>query len=182
MSDVLGRWNRLSDDEAAKEIVPCCGSRSWARGMADRRPISSEMDLLNACDAVCGSLAESDWNEAFQSHPRIGESRAAGPSTSRSEAWSGEEQGRVATAVEQVKLALAQANQEYEERFKRIFIVCATGKPATEILEILRRRLHNDDATEFREAAEEQRKIARLRLKKWLVHAESKKVPLLRSG
>lgn len=182
MSDVLTRWNRLSEDEATKEILPCCGSTTWARGMVARRPIPSEMDLLAACDEVCQSLTGRDWNEAFLSHPRIGESRAAGQSTSRSQAWSGKEQGTIAIALEHVKLALAAANCKYEERFGRIFIVCATGKSGPEILETLRRRLRNDDVTEFREAAEEQRKIARLRLRKWLVGAESKRDPSLRSG
>lgn len=175
MTAVLVRWNELGVDKAAEEILSCCGSKTWAREMAKRRPILNEAALLAACDAVCQSLAESDWNEAFLSHPRIGESKAAGQYTSRSQAWSEKEQGRVSTAVEDVRLALAEANHQYEERFGRIFIVCATAKSAGEILETLRRRLHNDDATEFREATEEQRMIALLRLKKWLVEAESKR-------
>lgn len=181
MSGVLARWNRVSEDEAAEEILACCGSRSWARGMAARRPLSTEIDLLTACDEVCRGLGRSDWNEAFLSHPRIGESKAAGESTSRSQTWSGEEQGRVATAVGDVNLGIAEANRRYEERFGRIFIVCATGKSAGEILGNLLRRLLNDDAMEFQEAAEEQRKIARLRLRKWL-GVESKRAPSLRSG
>jgi 2-oxo-4-hydroxy-4-carboxy-5-ureidoimidazoline decarboxylase len=174
MSDVLKRWNTMMVDKAAEEILPCCGSKTWARRMAERRPISNDAALLAACDEVCRSLAAADWNEAFLSHSRIGESKAAGQSTSRSQAWSEEEQARVGTTVEDVKLTLAEANHEYEDRFKRIFIVCATGKSATEILDILWRRLHNDEATEFQEAAEEQRKIARLRLKKWLASLGSR--------
>ena len=100
--------------------------------------------------------------EAFRSHPRIGESRAprffAGPSSA---AWSTQEQKKVADAGDAVKVALAEANREYEQRFGRIFIVCATGKSAPEILEILQRRLQNDAATELREAAEQQRQITR---------------------
>ena len=75
----------------------------------------------------------------------------------------------MADAEESVQLALAEGNREYERRFDRVFIVCATGKSASEILEILRRRLRNDDSTELREAAEEQRKITNIRLKKWLL-------------
>ena len=86
----------------------------------------------------------------------------------QSAAWSGEEQRKVGSAGEDTKLALAEGNREYERKFDRIFIVCATGKSAPEILEILRRRLSNDEATELREAAEQQRQIAHLRLKKWL--------------
>jgi 2-oxo-4-hydroxy-4-carboxy-5-ureidoimidazoline decarboxylase len=83
-------------------------------------------------------------------------------------AWSGEEQRRAGAATEDVKAELAEANRAYEERFRRIFIVCANGKSAPEILENLRGRLQNDETTELHEAAEQQRQIARLRLKKWL--------------
>ena len=168
MSDVLARWNGLRLEEAAKEILPCCGSKAWAHGMASRRPISDEAALLAASDEVWRELPESDWMEAFRSHPRIGESRSPASAFARSAAWSGEEQQNIGAASEDIKTALAEGNRAYEQRFHRIFIVCATGKSAQEILEILRRRLGNDEATELHEAAEEQRQIAQLRLKKWL--------------
>jgi len=168
MSDVLARWNNMLSNDAEGEILPCCGSEAWARGMAARRPIRDETALLAACDEVWESLPESDWKEAFRSHPRIGESRASEANTAQSAAWSGEEQRRVASASEDVKVALAEENRAYEQRFNRIFIVCAMGRTAPEILAILRRRLRNDDITELHEAAEQQRQIAHLRLKKWL--------------
>jgi 2-oxo-4-hydroxy-4-carboxy-5-ureidoimidazoline decarboxylase len=168
MSDVLARWNEMNAPEAAEEILPCCGSQKWAQGMAARRPVRSETALLAACDEICEALSESDWDEAFRNHPRIGESAAAAASHARSAGWSGEEQKKASIATDDFKTALAEENSRYENRFGRIFIVCATGKTATEILEILRRRLKNDESTELREAAEEQRRIAHLRLKKWL--------------
>jgi 2-oxo-4-hydroxy-4-carboxy-5-ureidoimidazoline decarboxylase len=168
MSAVLARWNSLRPDEAEEEILPCCGSKAWAREMAARRPILDETALLTACDQVWKSLPESDWLEAFGSHPRIGESHAPASSPARSVAWSGEEQRRVDAASKDVKVALAEGNRAYERRFNRTFIICATGKSALEILEILRRRLRNDETTELHEAAEQQRQIAHLRLKKWL--------------
>ncbi len=82
--------------------------------------------------------------------------------------WSAQEQQKVGDADEGVKIALADANREYERRFDRIFIVCATGKSAAEILEILQRRLTNDADTELHEAAEQQRQITQIRLRKWL--------------
>jgi 2-oxo-4-hydroxy-4-carboxy-5-ureidoimidazoline decarboxylase len=167
MSDVLTRWNGLRSDEAAQEILPCCGSKAWAYGIAARRPIVDEIALLAACDQVSESLAESDWMEAFHSHPRIGESLPVTASTP-SGGWPEEEQRRVAAASEDVKVALVEGNREYEHRFNRIFIVCATGKSALEILGILRRRLGNEQTTELHEAAEQQRLITHLRLKKWL--------------
>jgi len=167
-NDFLARWNALESGEAAQEILPCCGSKKWAAAMAARRPLLDEAALLSASDQVWNSLPESDWLEAFRSHPRIGESRSPASNTAQSASWSGEEQRNVGTSAEDVKTALAEGNRAYEKRFHRIFIVCATGKSASEILAILQRRLQNDDTTELREAAEEQRQIARLRLKKWL--------------
>jgi OHCU decarboxylase len=167
-TNVLAQWNGLQPDKAADEILPCCGSKAWARGMAIRRPILDELALLAACDEVWTTLPESDWLEAFRSHPRIGDSHAPASAPVQSAAWSSVEQQKVGAAGEDIKAALAAGNREYEKKFNRIFIVCATGKSAGQILEILRRRLQNDEKTELHEAAEQQRQIAHLRLKKWL--------------
>ena len=164
MNEVLVRWNLRPRAEAAKEILPCCGSTAWADQLAARRPIHNEVALLAACDEVWRNLPV----EAFQSHPRVGESRAPAAASARSTSWSQEEQQRVTTSGEDIKRRLAEGNRAYEGRFDRIFIVCATGKSALEILEILERRLQNDDRTELLEAAEAQRHIAHIRLKKWL--------------
>jgi 2-oxo-4-hydroxy-4-carboxy-5-ureidoimidazoline decarboxylase len=168
MSDALARWNGLQFFEAAEEILPCCGSKAWAQGVAARRPIHDEAALLTTCDEVWRNLLESDWMEAFQSHPRIGESNGPASALPQSALWSRTEQGEVGTAGEEIKGALMEGNRTYEQRFNRIFIVCASGKSAPEILEILRRRLQNDDKTELQEAAEQQRKIVHIRLRKWL--------------
>jgi 2-oxo-4-hydroxy-4-carboxy-5-ureidoimidazoline decarboxylase len=168
MSDVLAAWNRLPVAEAENEIVACCGSRSWARRMVSRRPLGDEAALLAASDEIWRGLNEADWTEAFRSHPRIGESRAERPAEGRSMEWSAQEQSGVATEGDGVRTALANANRDYERRFGRIFIVCATGKSAAEILAILRQRLQNDVITELHEAAEQQRQITQIRLKRWL--------------
>lgn len=178
MTAVLARWNFLPFEAAVDEILPCCGSRAWASGMARRRPVSDEAALLAASDETWRALADSDWLEAFRSHPRIGESRIneSGRIDSwelettmpRSSAWSEAEQRAVTVAGDSVKSALARGNQEYEQRFGRIFIVCATGKTPAEILKILERRLKNDERSELQEAANEQRQITQIRLRKWL--------------
>lgn len=168
MNAVLARWNGLPGDEAADEILACCGSKNWARQMAARRPIADEAALLGASNEVWKGLALADWMEAFGSHPRIGESPTDASRMARPAAWSQQEQQSVAGSAEDVRTALAEGNRAYEQRFHRTFIVCATGKSAPEILQILQRRLRNDDATELREAAEQQRQIANLRVKKWL--------------
>jgi OHCU decarboxylase len=169
---VLARWNRLSIDEATKAILPCCGSKAWAQEVAARRPLVDETALLEAADETWRNLTRSDWMEAFDSHPRIGEMRpsslAPESTPGQSVEWSAQEQRNVQDAEADVKITLADANREYEQRFNRIFIVCATSKSAPEILEILRRRIKNDDETELHEAAEQQRQITQLRLRKWL--------------
>ncbi len=166
--DFLARWNALPVAEAFRAILPCCGSKAWAQGMVDRRPFLDETTLLDAADQTWCSLDRSDWMEAFRSHPRIGETRASAATLAQSVEWSAQEQRNVADADAAVKAALADANQEYERRFNRIFIICAMGKSASEILEICQRRLKNDPETELREAAEQQRQITQIRLKKWL--------------
>jgi len=168
VSEVLARWNGLPQEEAVREILACCGSRTWAAGMASKRPLQDDGALLAASDEIWRGLGEPDWVEAFRSHPRIGETRAQKDATAQSSAWSAQEQQKAATADEAIKMALKWGNREYEQKFGRIFIVCATGKSASEILEILRRRLHNDEATELQQAAEEQRQIMHIRLKKWI--------------
>jgi 2-oxo-4-hydroxy-4-carboxy-5-ureidoimidazoline decarboxylase len=168
MSKVLHRWNQLPAQDAAQEILPCCGSRAWARELAVRRPLPDEPALLAASDKIWNSLGRQDWVEAFSKHPRIGERKAPAGASTRSASWSAQEQQNVASAGDALQHALEKANREYERRFSRVFIVCATDKGASEILDILRRRLQNDDATELRESAEEQRKITNLRLQKWL--------------
>jgi 2-oxo-4-hydroxy-4-carboxy-5-ureidoimidazoline decarboxylase len=168
VSEALVRWNSLRQEEAVQEILPCCGSKTWATNMASKRPIADERSMLATSDAIWGSLGEADWLEAFESHPRIGESRAEHAAPAQSSAWSEQEQQKAAAADEAMKTALKWGNREYELKFGRIFIVCATGKSASEILEILRRRLQNDPATELRQAAEEQRQVMQIRIRKWL--------------
>jgi OHCU decarboxylase len=168
VSDILSRWNLLSTDDAISAILPCCGSRAWAQSVVARRPIADVEGLLTVSNETWRRLQTSDWMEAFQSHPRIGETRAPQSPPAQSAAWSTQEQRQVADADAAVKAALADANRQYEQRFKRTFIVCATGKSAQEILEILLRRLNNDAETELHEAAEQQRQITEIRLRKWL--------------
>jgi 2-oxo-4-hydroxy-4-carboxy-5-ureidoimidazoline decarboxylase len=164
---VLMRWNSLDAESAAREILPCCDSSAWAGGMAARRPFTDAEELFEASDWVWAGLAEKDWREAFDSHPRIGQQHARA-ATAESLAWSSEEQRAVASQTDETKLALAEANRQYEEKFGRIFIVCASGKSAAEILAICNTRRNNSAADELLEAAEQQRQITQLRLRRWL--------------
>ena len=166
MNDVLAKWNEASEDAAVADLLPCNGSSLWAQCLTQQRPFLHVEHLLQAADATWWALSEHAWQEAFDSHPRIGE-RHATAATRTSLQWSAGEQSAV-SAEEAVKIALAEANRRYEDRFGRIFLVCATGKSAAEILACLQRRLSHDEAAELREAAEQQRRITQLRLRKWL--------------
>jgi OHCU decarboxylase len=168
----LQSWNALSPAEAAAAILPCCGSQAWATAMAAARPLASAAALLESSRQIWDALPPADWLEAFHSHPRIGESKAAISATAESQAWSAQEQSQVAESPELVKQALAEGNRLYEQKFNRIFIVCATGKSPYEILQILRNRLQNEDTVAWHEAANQQQEITQLRLKKWLKVAE----------
>ncbi|MBD0320570.1 MAG: 2-oxo-4-hydroxy-4-carboxy-5-ureidoimidazoline decarboxylase [Gemmatimonadetes bacterium] len=164
----LDRLNALPADDAERELLTCCGSREWARRMAAERPFATPDALLGRADSVWWALGEDDWLEAFRSHPRIGEKKAEAGQTSREQAWSAGEQAGMLTAAGATQRALAEGNREYDERFGFIYIVCATGKSADEMLALLRRRLANDRTTELRAAAGEQAKITRIRLQKLL--------------
>ncbi len=168
MNEVLACWNELQAGEASKEILSCCGANAWADGMVGKRPFEDEAAVLITSDEIWRGLGASDWLEAFKSHPKIGESRAAVATGKRSTAWSEQEQKDAIVSQENVRVALAEGNRAYEEKFGYIFIVCATGKSGLEILAILKRRLQNGKEKELKEAAEEQRQITQLRLKKWL--------------
>jgi 2-oxo-4-hydroxy-4-carboxy-5-ureidoimidazoline decarboxylase len=166
-TEALVRWNELDAESAAGEILHCCGSHAWAQTLAAKRPFSSSQELFDASDAVWAELAEDDWREAFDSHPRIGQQHAHS-ATAQSLSWSSTEQSAAMSQDDAAKLALAEGNRQYEERFGRIFIVCASGKNSSEILDILQSRMQNSVAEEMLEAAEQQRQITQLRLRKWL--------------
>ena len=165
-NEILEAWNRLGQEDAMEVILPCNGSSVWAALLAYNRPFATPDDLFATSDEVWRSLPESDWQDAFDSHPRIGEHKAKA-ATEQSLTWSSGEQS-AAQLTEDTQAKLAAANRVYEETFGRIFIVCASGKSATEMLEILRKRLANDAETELHEAAEQQRQITQIRLRKWL--------------
>jgi len=132
--------------------------------MMARRPFGRDAKLLAAARVEWFGLTEPDWLEAFSHHPRIGERAALEARFPATHDLASKEQSRVGGALAEIIAALAQANDAYFERFGFIFIVCATGKSAEEMLQLLRDRLPNDRASELRVAAEEQAKITALRL------------------
>ena len=162
------KLNRLGADEAHAALLACCGSTRWASEVAALRPFWDVGQLLRIAGRVWRELGREDWLEAFRAHPKIGESKAERETGKEARRWAeGEQSGARAAAAETLD-ALTRANREYEERFGFIFIVCATGKSAEEMLGLLRARMTNDPETELRVAAGEQWRITELRLRKFL--------------
>lgn len=164
----IGKLNRLTTEEAHAALVACCGSTRWASEVAALRPLWDVGQLLNLAGRVWRELDREDWLEAFRAHPQIGESRPQRETGAEARAWSEGEQSRARAASDETLVALAEANREYVKRFGFIFIVCATGKSAEEMLDALRARITNDPETELRVAAQEQWRITELRLRKFL--------------
>jgi OHCU decarboxylase len=164
----LARLNALDAEACARELLKCCGAQAWAREMTARRPFEDTEELMLTADQVWWSLGTRDWHEAFASHPKIGERKSARAQSEHAAAWSAREQAGARDATQTTLDELAEANRAYEAKFGHIFIVCATGKTAAQMLTLLRARLPNDPGIELRNAAAEQRKITRLRLEKLL--------------
>lgn len=159
-------FNKLSKTEKAKQLMSCCGSSTWVELMLKQFPFADETGLIDAANDTwynqCNSI---DWLESFTHHPKIGDVK------SLTKKFAGKEQASVATATKKTIAALADANKEYEAKFGFIFIVCATGKSATEMLRLLEDRLSNTIGEELHIAMGEQMKITILRFQKLITDA-----------
>lgn len=153
----LRKLNKLEPGAAQAELLRCCGSAAWAKAMAGLRPFPDAAALHRAAEEAWARLGRADWLEAFAAHPRIG---------ARARGWAKGEQAGAVGAPESVLEKLAAGNRDYEARFGHIFIVCATGKSAAEMLGLLKARLGNAPEAELKIAAGEQAKITRIRLEK----------------
>lgn len=164
----LEHLNSVAADDAAAEVLKCCGSKKWAQQVTAARPFASLDELIDRAEQIWWALEPADWLEAFHSHPKIGEKKAAAEIAVAAQKWSEDEQSGTRDSAEQTIDELAELNRAYEEKFGFIFIVCASGKSSDEMLAILRNRLGNNPDEELRNAAAEQAKITQLRLKKLL--------------
>jgi len=153
--------------------MKCCGSTSWVKMMMAYFPADDWHELLNNAEEIWYECSEDDWKEAFSHHPKIGDvesltKKFASTADPIAIGWAAGEQGGINTASQETIEALAVGNKEYEEKFGYIFIVCATGKSAEDMLAILEARLQNKPEEEIQIAAGEQNKITKLRLQKLL--------------
>ncbi len=165
----LDQLNRLNEEEATATFTQCCASSGWVERMVIDRPFESLAEMLEISDRIWEECDVDDYLEAFEGHPRIGDVESLAKKYAGTKAWAGGEQKGVEGADPQVIQRLADGNKSYEEKFGHIFIVCATGKSAAEMLALLEARMANDPEHEITVATEEQNKITRIRLKKLLV-------------
>ena len=164
--------NGLSSQEAVKVFRKCCGASIWCEQMSSNRPYADSAALLDRANAVFESLSSDDWLEAFECHPKIGDLESLRMKYPGNREWSAGEQAGVTDACEQTLQRLAEGNSDYLDRFGYLFIVCATGKSAAEMLSLLESRLQNTPEEELPIAAAEQRKITQLRLARMLPQDE----------
>lgn len=168
MNVKLNELNQAAKETAETAFLNCCGSQTWARKMVEARPFNDVAALINQAERIWRNLDAQDWLEAFAAHPKIGAKKAASKQQRQSAEWSKSEQSGTQTADELILEELARANSLYERKFGYIFIVCATGKTAEEMLALCQARLKNSDVREIQIAADEQKKITEIRLKKLL--------------
>lgn len=164
----LAELNALDHETAQRAFLQCCGAVRWAQVMAGNRPYPSAEALYQAAKDAFTRLQEADWLQAFAQHPKIGDLDSLREKYSTAARWSESEQAGVESASEAVLQELAAKNQAYLKKFGFIFIVCAAGKSAVEMLGRLDQRLGNDRQTELGIAADEQQKITFIRLEKLL--------------
>ena len=167
MEPLIDAVNELEQATLQPLLERCCGASRWVERMLAQRPFTDWAHLQQTADDVWWDLTSADWCEAFAHHPKIGDLDSLRAKFSSARFWSESEQSHVQAATESVLQGLAQGNRDYEAKFGYIFIVCATGKSAAEMLSLLQQRLSNALQDELHIAAEEQRQIMQLRLEKW---------------
>jgi 2-oxo-4-hydroxy-4-carboxy-5-ureidoimidazoline decarboxylase len=160
--------NDASPDEAQHIFLQCCTSKRWIEKMVKSRPYATVADVLRQADVHWQDLGEEDYLEAFEGHPKIGDVNSLKKKYANTKKLAAGEQSGVDTASDAVIDQLAEANRQYQEKFGFIFIVCATGKSAQEMSDLLQTRLENNRQSELGTAAKEQRKIFQIRLKQLL--------------
>lgn len=164
----IEQLNTLPNEAAFEELFKCCGSTAWAKNLASKRPFRNKEELMRVSDICWCACTKEDGLEAFTHHPKIGDIKSLEKKFASTKEWAGGEQAGVNNAAHNTLLELAQGNTDYENKFGYIFIVCATGKSAEEMLALLKARLQNDAQTELKIAMGEQNKITHIRLEKLL--------------
>ena|SRR5687768_11163903 len=163
----LHELNTIDKQKLREELFKCCGSSAWVEKMLKVFPMDDLVELLEDAEEKWFECSEADWKEAFSHHPEIGDTESLKTKFSNP-GWAEGEQAGMNEASQQTIEAFAEGNQLYKDRFGYIFIVCATGKSAKEMLDLLQERLSNVPEEEIKIAADEQNKITKIRLEKML--------------
>lgn len=164
----LQELNNLEPEEAYDAFEKCCTSSTWIINMVNERPFDSKESLFTFSDNIWAKCNENDWLEACDGHPKIGDVSSLKEKYATTKQWAGNEQSGMDTASDDIINKLAKGNTDYETKFGYIFIVCATGKSAKEMHDLLEIRLNNEPEQELKIAMGEQNKITHLRLEKLL--------------
>jgi 2-oxo-4-hydroxy-4-carboxy-5-ureidoimidazoline decarboxylase len=165
-SQMLNKLNAMPVEQKTAHFGRCCGGAKWVELMSRAKSFENWDDLLKVADESFDKMEDVDWLEAFQHHPKIGDIDSLSKKFASTVSFAENEQSSVAHAALETIVSLKEKNEQYLAKFGFIFIVCATGKTATEMLGILTERLANNTEKELRVAAEEQRKITKIRLEK----------------
>ncbi|MEK7486393.1 MAG: allantoicase, partial [Planctomycetota bacterium] len=163
---VLEKINQAEDATLSEMLLRCCGSKHWVEKMKQHRPFTTLAHLFQTAQQIWFNLPPSEWMNAFSQHPKIGDKTNLKEKFKNTQTWAENEQSQIKEATDEVLQKLVDGNKVYESKFGHIFIVCATGKSANEMLHLLEKRIGNNPYQELKIAAEEQFKITRLRLKK----------------
>ncbi|MBL7813584.1 MAG: 2-oxo-4-hydroxy-4-carboxy-5-ureidoimidazoline decarboxylase [Saprospiraceae bacterium] len=175
----LQTLNQKETPSVHEALFQCCGSTRWVNQLISFFPFASELDLVKkATDIWYNHCTEADYREAFTHHPKIGDVKSLREKFASTQHLAGKEQAGVQTASTATIERLAQANSEYEAKNGFIFIVCATGKSADEMLRLLEERLQNTPEEELAIAMGEQHKITIIRLKKLLTEGDWSNLPV----
>jgi len=162
----LAEFNNLSEAESIEFLEQCCSAAKWAQRVSASRPYDSQEELLKSAEITWAGMLEQDWLQAFDGHPQIGDPDSLKKKYQSTHGLASNEQSGVQLASDATIDALAAANQSYLDKFGFIFIICATGKSAEQMLQSINSRLGNSRPQELQNAAAEQFKITCIRINK----------------
>ena len=162
----IAEFDHLSEEKKTELLLQCCGSAAWVSKMLTVFPVEDLVELLDAAEEKWYECNEDEWKQAFEHHPKIGDINSLKEKFSDTKAWATNEQSGIDDANEKVLADLSVGNTTYQDKFGYIFIVCATGKSADEMLALFKERINNSPEKEVQISAAEQLKITRLRLEK----------------
>ena len=164
----LDQINKANSEQVYSLFESCCCTPNWIQKMVDARPFTDKTELISTSEKAFSTFAEADYLIAFEGHPQIGNLDTLAKKYANTSGSASNEQSGMSDAQKSVLEEMQALNTEYLERFGFIFIVCASGKSAQEMLDLIKNRINNDRHSELSIAGNEQAKITQIRLEKLL--------------